>query len=284
MTSIYIPVSQADLTQRRASKRRQRRIKACQAIWRALIVSSLAGGLVWETTQPSWVIRYSEQIDIEGNQLLSDTAIRELLPLKYPQSLLRLQPQVIAAYLESQPPIAEATVNRQLLPPRLTIEVKERQPVALAQLAETSNNTPSHSGAVALLDAQGVWIPIDSYKALKHPLQLPTLKVIGFTAQNRPYWPSVYQAVSRSAVKVFEINFQDPLNLVFKTQLGSVHLGAYSSRLPKQLSVLDRLRELPAHINVAQIAYIDLKNPASPSIQMKAADSTLKKDSNQAHN
>ncbi|HEY9901616.1 MAG TPA: FtsQ-type POTRA domain-containing protein [Candidatus Sericytochromatia bacterium] len=268
-------VSQTELTTRRKKLRRTRRIKSFQALWRSLLVGGMATSLVWAITRPDWVIRQPEQIVIEGNHFLSSKAIRALLPLSYPQSLLQVQPQAIAKSLESQAPIAKATVSRQLLPPGLTIQVEERKPVAIAQApapqnAKTSNSTSS----AGLLDEQGVWMPKSSYGHLEENLELPRLKVIGSNAQYRPYWSEVYQAVNHSAVKVFEIDWQDPANLILKTELGNVHFGPYSSRFTEQLAILDRMRELPTHISPSKIAYIDLKNPDFPAIQMTQGNGT----------
>jgi len=279
-------VSQTKLTNRRQQLRRARRIKLFQAIWRSLLVGGMASGLVWAITLPDWVIRQPEQIVIEGNHFLSAKTIRSLLQLSYPQSILILQPQAIAKSLESQAPIAHATVSRQIFPPGLTIQVKERKPVALAlslpptgayatrtipQNLKTAPPTP----VTGLLDQQGVWIPASSYPKLKPNLELPTLKVIGQSDQYRPYWSEVYQAVSHSPVKVFQIDWQDQANLILNTELGKVHLGPYSSRFPEQLTILDQMRELPTHIQPGQIAYIDLKNPELPSIQMTKANQTV---------
>jgi cell division protein FtsQ len=284
MTSIA-SVSQEKLTDRRKQLRRARRIKSFQAIWRSLFVGGMASSLVWAITLPDWVIRQPEQVVIEGNHFLSSKAIRSLLPLSYPQSILRVQPQAIAKSLESQAPIAEATVSRQLVPPGLTIQVKERKPVAIAvgtaplgaiaqaaasQNAKTSNATPPPG----LLDEQGVLMPSSSYTKMEQNLELPTLKVIGSRDQYRSYWSEVYQAVSHSPVKVFEIDWQNPANLILKTELGNVHFGPYSSRFTEQLGVLDRMRELPTHISPSKIAYIDLKNPDFPAIQMIKGNET----------
>lgn len=286
MTSIA-SVSQEKLTDRRKQLRRARRIKSFQAIWRSLFVGGIASSLVWAITLPDWVISQPEQVVIEGNHFLSSKAIRSLLPLSYPQSILRVQPQAIAKSLESQAPIAEATVSRQLVPPGLTIQVKERKPVAiafgsalqgaLAQAARRQNFKTSHPTPPAgLLDEQGVLMPSSSYTKLEQNLELPTLKVIGSRDQYSPYWSEVYQAVSHSPVKVFEIDWQNPANLILKTELGKVHFGPYSSRFTEQLGVLDRMRELPTHISPSQIAYIDLKNPDLPAIQMLKANETPK--------
>jgi len=83
-------------------------------------------------------------------------------------------------------------------------------------------------------------------------LKLPKLKVIGLPEQY-PYWTQLYQAVSRSHIEVIEINCQDPANVILKTELGLVHLGAYSTRLTEQLKVLDKMRQLSAKLNLVKL-------------------------------
>lgn len=266
-------VSQTELTNRRKKLRRVRQIKSFQAVWRTLFVGGMATSLVWAITLPDWVIRSPGQIVIEGNHFLSAKAIHTLLPLSYPQSILLVQPQAIAKSLESKGPIAKATVSRQLLPPGLTILVQERKPVAIAQPPTTSPNSKT-SNPAGLLDDQGVWMPKSSYTQIEQNLELPTLKVIGQSEQYRPYWSEVYQAVSHSAVKVLEIDWQNPANLILKTELGKVHFGPYGSRFTEQLGILDRMRELPTKISPSKIAYIDLKNPDFPAIQMTKGNGT----------
>lgn len=278
-----VSVSQSQLARRRRQLRRERRVKNFQAGWQLLAVSALAGGLVWATTLPGWVIHKPAQIKIEGNAFLSDRAIRSLVSLSYPESLLQVSPQDLATALESNGPILKATVNRQLFPPGLTITVKERYPVAIASSGNSaavaalspSETVPpgsaveslSSSQSVGLLDEQGVWMPLENYTSLQETLQMPTLTVIGNPEQYRPYWPRLYRAIRRTSVKIYEIDWQDPANLILKTELGVVHLGPYTSRFPNQLDVLAQMRQLPKHINSSQIAYIDLKNPQSPSLQ-----------------
>lgn len=268
-------VSQSELTKRRRILRTERRIKMFQAIWRTLAVSSLAGSLIWATTRPIWVLRESDQVIIEGNQLLSKQVIKSFLPLSYPQSLLRIQPEVIAHSLESQPTIADAIVTRQLFPPGITVQVKERIPVALALTKTTKGTTPTSKVLMGLLDETGVLIPIQSY-ASPHRLKLPKLEVIGPLEQYRPYWTQLYQLVSRSPVQVIEIDCQDPANIILKTELGIVHLGSYSPQLATQLKVLDQMRRLSAQVNSSQIDYIDLKNPETPSVQMNQVKQLVK--------
>lgn len=284
MTGNTSPLSQSDLAQRRQKLRRQRRVRFLQTLWRLTAVGALAGGMVWVTTLPIWLIREPEQIKVEGNRFLPTQAIRSLLPISYPQSLLKLEPQAIAQQLKAKAPIAEAMVSRQLFPPGLTVRVKERYPVAIALLtpgdAQLLNTKSMRDKAIAsriwLLDEQGMQIPLENYALLEQSVKLPTLRIIGDQESYRVYWSKLYQQATRSPVKVSEIDFQNPANLVLKTELGTVHLGSYSPRFSQQLKTLDQMRKLPAQISLNQIAYIDLRNPQAPILQTTSSKGAAK--------
>ncbi|MBD2297562.1 FtsQ-type POTRA domain-containing protein [Nostoc sp. FACHB-87] len=264
-----VSVSQTDLSQRRKKLRRQRQMKVIQAIWRTLAISGLAGGLLWVALQPVWVLRDPKQIVIKtGNQVLPETAIKSMLKLSYPQSLWKVEPGAIADSLKKQSTIAQATVTRRLLPPGLIIEIQERVPVAVAQRPTPNNQPKNKQSSTGLLDANGVWIPLEKYTLVNPKLKLPSLKVIGTPEQYQQSWSQLYPLLSQSSVKIMEVNFQDLANLILKTEIGNVHLGTPSSLLPAQIKILSQLRNLPAKINPSQIEYIDLKNPDSPIVHM----------------
>lgn len=279
MTTIT-SISQSELVQRRRQLRQQRRVKNLQSLWRTLTISTLAGSLAWVTTLPGWVIRQPEQIEIKGNQLLSTPSIRTLLPLVYPQSLLQLQPQAIADGLEARAPIVTATVTRQLLPPRLTVQVQERTPVAIATPRGLSNEAAllknkAARAEVRLIDENGRWMPLSSYTALDNSLQLPTLHIIGMPEEYYSVWAKLYQGIRRSPVKISTLDWRNPANLILTTEIGIVHLGVYGPNLSNQLTVLDQMRQLPQNVK-GQIVYIDLKNPQSPSIQLQKSKTNVK--------
>ncbi|KAF3886593.1 MULTISPECIES: cell division protein FtsQ/DivIB [Nostocales] len=300
-----VSVSRADLEGRRKKLRQQRQMKFIQAAWQTFAVSSLASGLLWIAIQPIWVLKTSKDIVILGNHLLPDEAIQSLLVLSYPQSLWRIEPHRLAESLKQEPTIAQATVSRRLFPPGLIVQIDERKPVAIAERVIRSNSAlqdcpvaPTHGEShptdcpteavrataprteqgnkgsinkkvsVGLLDADGVWIPLDKGKPLNPNVQLPNLKVIGSPEQYRSYWGSLYQAIMQGSVKVLEIDFQDPTNLILKTELGNVHFGAPNVQLLEKIKVLAQMRHLPAQLNLSQIEYIDLKNPDQPIVQM----------------
>jgi cell division protein FtsQ len=250
-----LSVSRTNLAQRRQKLRRQRQLKILQAIWRTLAITGLASVLFWVAIQPMWVLKDAGQIVIKsGGQVLTQKDIYSLLGLSSPQSLWRIEPSLIADSLRKQPNIAQATVRRRLLPPGLIIEIQERVPVAIAQITKNQRITscvltPSFTGKpsevksclqnsgmanqqneLGLLDASGVWMPLSRYISINPKAKLPRLIVIGAIAQYKPFWTQLYEAISHSSLKVTEINFQDPTNLILKTELGIVHLGSLSNR------------------------------------------------------
>ncbi|WP_017314487.1 cell division protein FtsQ/DivIB [Mastigocladopsis repens] len=272
-----VSISRADIEGRRKKLRQRRQIKIIQGIWQTIAVSSLAGGLLWMATQPIWVLKTPKDLAISGNHLLSDEAIQSLLVLSYPQSLWRIEPHRLAESLEQQSTIAQATVSRRLFPPGLIVQINERVPVAMTQNYREQQNTDTgnNKASVGLLDATGVWIPLEKYTSLNPSLRLPSLKVVGSPEQYRPYWTQLYQALSQSSVNVMEIDFHDPTNLILKTELGNIHLGAPSSLLLEKIKVMAQMRHLPAKLNPNQIEYIDLKNPDLPLVQMNQKNNNL---------
>lgn len=263
-----VSVSRMDLQERRQKLQRRRHLKIIQTIWRTCAVSGLLGGLLWVAIQPMWVLKASNQIVMKsGDRLVSPEAVSQVLVMSYPQSLWKIEPAAIAIELKKQPIIAQATVNRSLFPPGLTIEITERVPVAIA-ITSQPQTKQSNSNAMGLIDANGVWMPLEKYTSVNPSVKLPTLKVIGRFEEYQPYWNQLYQSISQNSVNVMEIDCQDPTNLILKTELGNVHLGAISPQISEQIKVLAQMSHLPTQLNPNQIQYIDLKNPELPLVQM----------------
>jgi cell division protein FtsQ len=200
--------------------------------------------------------------------------IRGILPIRYPQSVLALQPDAIVRQLEKQAPIAKATVTRRLFPSIVMIQIEERHPVATVYAGSESVVTLPQRGIdtlfpMALLDQGGTWMPYDQYIAFNPSVKLPDLRVLGMQDQYRSQWSELYQVVSRSPVKISVIDWRDAGNLILQTEIGIVHCGAFdSSQFAKQLRVLDQMRKLSDNVAADKVAYIDLTNPDRPMLQL----------------
>ncbi|WP_448597549.1 cell division protein FtsQ/DivIB [Thermoleptolyngbya sp.] len=281
-----VSVSRAELANRRRRLRQQRRWRALQGCWRLSMVMGMAGGAVWLLTHPAWVIASPQQVEVEGNRLLSDDMVKSLVEIDYPKALWQISSEAIARQLESRGIIAQASVARHLFPPSLTLAVQERDPVAIAVLTPpiAGSKAGTHDGAATasspmptagLIDATGFLVPMDGHTALQAGLTLPSLRVVGFRAEQQQEWASFYRDLSQyqqqtpGAIAIQAIDWSNPSNLILTTELGSVHLGSYGSRFPAQLRALDQLRQLPTKLDLSQVIYIDLQNPDRPLIQTR---------------
>ena len=104
----------------------------------------------------------------------------------------------------------------------------------------------------------------------------PALKISGQLDNYRPHWAKFYTLIRQSPVKVLEVDWNDQTNLILKTELGAVHFGAYSNNFAQQLKALDQMRHLSSRVKPTEIAYIDLRNPDSPTIQMNTSKTPVK--------
>ena len=277
--SSNVLISSTRLQYRRKELKSKRRLKTLLATLRTLSIASLAGGIFWLVTLPNWVIRSSSEIDILGNQFLSVDDIRSLIPLSYPQALLKLSTEELTEKLKARAPFEDIIVSREIFPPGVTIKLEERQPVALALAPVTSSQ--SHKTKITklgYLDVKGILVPHKFYQnATAKKVKLPNFKVIGIPEQYLMYWQQLYDLIARSEVKITEVDCQDPNNLILKTELGKVHVGAYTSKLPEQLMVLAKMKRLLEKVHPTQISYIDLTDPQWPSIKQKKPPQNNKK-------
>ncbi len=274
MTPSIALVSQSDLLQRRKLLRQQRRLRLVKGLWRLLMLTGLGVALVGTVRSPIWVIRRPDQVEVKGSRYIQAEAVRSLLPIAYPQSLWQVEPQAIANQVKAKLPVQAITVSRQLFPPGLTVQLAEPDFVALA--VPIGNNTIENSG---LLDEAGNWVALAKYTVIDPNFKQPKLKIIGNPEQYRPYWPKLYQACRTSPIKIIEIHWSDPNNLLLQTELGSVRIGAYSpTQFQQQLVLLSKMKLLPEQLKQEQIGVIDISDPENPTIQAAKPKNLVKSE------
>lgn len=264
-------ISTNELRSRREKRQKERNQRDFLAFLRFLLILSFSGGVFWFFTLPYWIIKDSQQIHIEGNQLLSDNEIRNLIPLTYPQPLLKLDTENLAKDIEKIIPVTDVKILKQFLPPHLSIQLTEKKPIALAFAPQLSPQTKQVTNQlIGYLDEDGVFISHEMYENLKeNKEELPSLKIIGFPQTYLAYWQEFYNLIQQSPVKILTIDWQNPTNLILHTEIGKIHLGGYSSKFPQQLMMLEKLETITSKIPREKIIYIDLTDPEIPSIKEK---------------
>ena len=104
--------SKEQLNQRRRQLRQQQRVKAIKSLWQIVCMSGILAGVGWVVMQPNWTLSKPEQVQIEGNQYLSEKTIRSMLAITYPQPILELAPEQLKARLLEQGSIASVRIDR----------------------------------------------------------------------------------------------------------------------------------------------------------------------------
>lgn len=223
-------------------------------------------GLAWIFSPSAWKITNPEQVQIVGSRYLSEATIRSSLSLQYPQWLVQLEPAKIKQKLLQQGGIVDVDVERSLFPPRVTIRIDDRPPVA-AIVTPNNPNSPR-----SLIDFRGVITPIDRYRTDNRPT--PSLRVMLPEAEICPHWPKIYQAIQTSPVAIRIVDCRQARSMRLQTELGQVRLGSYQheQRLAGQIQQLDRLRNLSQQVKIQSIDHIDLENPDRPKVQLKPVE------------
>lgn len=227
-------------------------------LWRACCIISCAMGLGLATTLPNSQIKTPTQVKINGDTLVSEDTIYQALKINYPQFIWSINGIKITEKIEAIPSVEAAKVNKQIIPPLITISLQEKTPVALATSFEE----------VGFLTTQGEWIAQKFYSSTAANFPLPKLKVIDYQEQFQPTWQKIYQLILLyPELKVSEVRWQTSGGIFLETKIGQVFLGSESSRLEQQFKTISELKHLPEHLKRSQIAYIDLSNPGVNLIQ-----------------
>ncbi len=257
-----------ELTKRRRELRHRRRWRLVQGVWQLLAVSGLTASLLVLATSSAWVISKPTQVRIIGNHEITTEALYRILNFRYPESILQVQPRALEQALLAQAPLAQASVTRRLWPPEILVTVREKTPVALTLpgpvvLARDLSPLEEQPG---ILDDQGVWLPLT---ALQAQAPKPDLTVVGIKPQDLRYWKPFYAALRLSQVKVTQVDWRNPENLILTTSLGLVYLGPYDGQVfPQQIHRLNQLVGLPRKVPLTKFSYLDLRNPNLPTLQL----------------
>ncbi len=269
--------SKANLKTRRKDLKRRRHKLFWQSLWRQTAMVGLAVSCLSLATSSRWQIQSTEQLTLSGNRLLPDEEVYKLMDIDYPQPLLKVRPLDLENNLIAEGPIADAIVRRRLLPPGLNVRIQERTPVAIALpntdvAIKSLDDDPQSFIQIGLLDAHGYWMPYSSFNQLGS--QEPKLQVQGMRPAYQKDWPTIYQMLQTNPVAIFRLDWRDPANLILHTELGIVHMGPYGPNFSKQLTALDRMRNLNAQMDIEEIDFIDLRNPDNPTLEILQATKT----------
>lgn len=252
--------------ERRRLLRQQRRQELVRHSWRTVVLSAAAVGLGWLLLRQGWMLRSPQQVEVIGSQQVSRDQAIQAAGLRFPVPLLELRPQAIRSALSASLPVENVQVSRFMLPPRLRIQLVDRQAVARAV-----RRTPS-GPELGYVDRFGSWMSRRQQLGAIGAKE-PSLKVIGWQERYRPALRQVLARRDDLGSPLLEVRFETNGSLWLRTaSLGRVRLGPPDARLERRLEVLGHLSsELPAKVRSLRLQSIDLTNPDQPELGLPAA-------------
>ena len=247
--------------ERRRQLRRQRRNQRLRHLWRLLVFTALAGGLGYGLLRQGWILRGPGQVEVSGSTQVSRDQVIRAAGLSFPQPLLGLQPKRLDEQLRQSLPIERVRVSRLMLPPRLRIELVDREAVARA---ERHTSQGMESGYV---DRLGSWIANRQDPGVRIKGNA-TLKVVGWNERHRPALQKLLEARGRLGPGLREVRFDPEGNIWLETtELGPIRLGPSDHQLPRRLEVAKSLMaSLPSRMKGRQPRQIDLSDPEQPEL------------------
>ena len=248
---------------RRKELRRQRRSERLRLLWHILVFSAASAGLGYLLLRQGWTLREPSQVEVMGSAVVSRDQVISAAGLRFPQPLMALQPRQVASDLMGALPVKEVRVSRLMLPPRLRVELKDREAVARAE--RRTDRGPD----MGFVDGLGNWMSMRQHMGVRSQGDLPLL-VIGWNDRHRAVLARVLKEREVLGPGLREIRFEPDGSLwLSMTQLGQVRLGPPDARLPRRLEVVAHLsRTLPASMKGASPQLIDLSDPEQPELSL----------------
>jgi cell division protein FtsQ len=231
--------------------------------WRFLVYSALAAGVGYGLIRQGWMLRNAAQVEVSGSALVSREQVIEAANIRFPQPLLGLQPKELSRNLSDSLPVELVRVSRLMMPPRLRIELQDRQVVARAERQQAG------SLAQGFVDQRGAWISERQTRGLARPGD-SSLKVLGWSERHRATIARLLEVREDFQGGLREIRFDPEGNLWVTTgNLGAVRLGLEDGQLDRRLLALLHLnKDLPKKLGSQRPGSVDLTDPDQPELSV----------------
>ena len=247
---------------RRRELRQQRRQERLRNLWRILVLAGTATGLGWLLLREGWVLRNPAQIEVMGSRQVNREQVIREGQLQLPLQLLSLRPQQLAARLSNGLPVEQVQVSRLMLPPRLRIELVDREAVARAQRRSATGTEQGY------VDRLGNWMT----SRQQGGGSVPQVQVVGWQERLRPALALILARRDRLGSSLQQVRFEPNGSVWLHTAaLDNVLLGPADARLERRLDVLQHLSgQLPQQIRGLRVQSIDLSDPDRPELGLPA--------------
>ena len=208
-----------------------------------------------------WAQITENEVEIQAAKNLNKEEILKASNISFPISLLEINPKQIESNIIRDLSLKSVSINRQIFPSKLTINVLARAPIAYGRRIAASKNEKG------LIDKQGIWIPSKVFNKTEPP-EL-NLFIEGWSRSNKRIISYLIENRKNlgSPLKKIILNPNGDISLKTK-DFELVHLGSNKNLLNLQIRTLAHLSQsLPSKLLKQQGTVMDLRDPSKPELQ-----------------
>ena len=264
-------MTQAD---RRRQLRQQRRQERLRQVWRFVVFTGVALGLGYALLRYGWVLQGPEQVEVSGSRQVQRDQVIQAAGLRFPLTLLSVQPTRLARELSVALPVDQVQVQRLMAPPRLRVQLVDRRAVARAE------RRGPRGLELGFVDQLGNWMTVRQQTGVGlDPSQSRlTLLIKGWQPRYREALAVLLSRRQQLGSALLTIRFEPGGSLwLDTTSLGAVRFGPLDQRLPQRIEVLEHLlKELPSRLQGRRLQAIDLSDPDQPELALPGPLKPLK--------
>ena len=232
-------------------------------LWQILFFSCTSIFLILTFLNQAWRPISFDQTKVTGLSGITKNDIKKTTSSFYPKNLLELNPKEIESYLLKKLPIKQVSVSRNFFPPKIYINIIEREPVAFA------NRVFSESTENGMIDIEGYWIPLKFVNtSTKNKIKL------SIDNWNPNYKNDILSIIKnryvlKSPLQKIRINALEEISI--KTEyFDSVLLGSDTDSLIEQFNKLNQLeKSLPNLLINTKLKIVDLKDPSKTELKIE---------------
>jgi cell division protein FtsQ len=248
---------------RRKQLRQQRRAERLRNLWRIVVFSAITCGVGYGLLRQGWILRAPSQVEVAGSKLVSKEQVIEATGIRFPQPLLTVQPRQMGARLMEALPVEQVKVTRLMLPPRLRVELADRQAVARGERRRPGGIEKGY------IDRLGNWMSVEQAPGLV-PRGDVSLLITGWNERHRAAVVKVIETRESLGPGLQEVRFAPDGTLsLITSSLGELRLGPVDDRLARRLEVAAHLSAtLSKQVSGPRPRLIDLSDPEQPELSV----------------
>ncbi len=205
---------------------------------------------------------YIQDIRISGSELFSQNDVLNNSSLKIPIRLISIKTNFLEKELKQNLSLENVSVNRQIFPFGLKINIKTRTPIAYGE--KISNDKK----IVGFIDKYGIFI--DEQNAEDINLSKLTLQVFGWDEKFKKILSEILITQENYEFEIVKITFSpNGFLTVEEKDLKKIYLGFNPNLINYQLQIINNLKNEFKKINFPKkIDNIDLTDPNKPKIKV----------------